>query len=171
MPAILDALRRGKIECRIYDRAKFHAKAYITHARLEVVGAQALVGSSNFTRPGLTQNVELNVQVQSAREVAQLGSGSKRTGTKRATPPIPSSRRSRATPATTRRSRCTRGRCRSSFAAMSSPPPNGTRRIRGCSAASTAISREAYWALMKIARRHGGAFLCDGVGLGRPSSG
>ena len=26
---------------------------------------------------------------------------------------------------------------------------------------------EAYWALMKIARRHGGAFLCDGVGLGK----
>ena len=27
--------------------------------------------------------------------------------------------------------------------------------------------QEAYWALMKIARRHGGAFLCDGVGLGK----
>ena len=39
---------------------------------IEVVGAQALVGSSNFTRPGLTKNVELNVQIQSAREVAQL---------------------------------------------------------------------------------------------------
>ena len=51
---------------------KFHAKAYITHAKLDVVGAQALVGSSNFTRPGLTQNIELNIQVQSGREVAQL---------------------------------------------------------------------------------------------------
>ena len=27
--------------------------------------------------------------------------------------------------------------------------------------------QEAYWALMKIARQHGGAFLCDGVGLGK----
>ena len=36
------------------------------------MGAQALVGSSNFTRPGLTRNIELNVQIQSAREVAQL---------------------------------------------------------------------------------------------------
>ena len=27
--------------------------------------------------------------------------------------------------------------------------------------------KEAYWALMKIARQHGGAFLCDGVGLGK----
>ena len=64
VPAILDALRSGQIECRVYDKDKFHAKAYITHARLEVVGAQALVGSSNFTRPGLTKNIELNVQVQ-----------------------------------------------------------------------------------------------------------
>ena len=27
--------------------------------------------------------------------------------------------------------------------------------------------KEAYWALMKIARQHGGSFLCDGVGLGK----
>ena len=27
--------------------------------------------------------------------------------------------------------------------------------------------KQAYWALMKIARQHGGAFLCDGVGLGK----
>ena len=31
-----------------------------------------MVGSSNFTKPGLLQNVELNVQVQSPGEVAQL---------------------------------------------------------------------------------------------------
>jgi len=68
VPAILDALHSGQIECRVYDKAKFHAKAYITHAKLEVVGAQALVGSSNFTRPGLTKNIELNVQIQSARD-------------------------------------------------------------------------------------------------------
>ena len=74
VPAILEALRSGQIECRVYDRDKFHAKAYITHAKkeMEVVGSQALVGSSNFTAPGLTKNIELNIQVQSAREVAQL---------------------------------------------------------------------------------------------------
>ncbi|HZW43288.1 MAG TPA: hypothetical protein VFF32_02690 [Dermatophilaceae bacterium] len=27
--------------------------------------------------------------------------------------------------------------------------------------------QEAYWALVNIARQHGGAFLCDGVGLGK----
>ncbi|MBS0516505.1 MAG: DEAD/DEAH box helicase family protein [Proteobacteria bacterium] len=61
--AIVDAIRSGKIQCRVYRKDKFHAKAYITHARLEVIGSSALVGSSNFTFPGLTQNIELNVQV------------------------------------------------------------------------------------------------------------
>ena len=56
-------MRSGKIQCRVYRKDKFHAKAYITHARQEVVGSFALVGSSNFTYPGLTENIELNVQI------------------------------------------------------------------------------------------------------------
>jgi hypothetical protein len=38
VPPILEALRFGQIECRVYDREKFHAKTYITHAKLEVAG-------------------------------------------------------------------------------------------------------------------------------------
>lgn len=66
VPAIVEAIRSGKIECRVYRKGKFHAKAYITHARMEVVGSSALVGSSNFTFPGLTENIELNVQITGA---------------------------------------------------------------------------------------------------------
>ncbi|MCD2115010.1 phospholipase D-like domain-containing protein [Rhodococcus rhodochrous] len=62
--AVVDGIRSGKIEIRVYKPKKFHAKAYITHSKLKVVGSAALVGSSNFTRPGLTQNVELNVRFQ-----------------------------------------------------------------------------------------------------------
>jgi len=69
--AVVQAVRDGKIEIRTYRRRKFHAKAYITHGRLDVVGSAALVGSSNFTRPGLTQNVELNVRF-SGPEVVEL---------------------------------------------------------------------------------------------------
>ena len=83
VPAILDALQSRRIECRVYDRDKFHAKTYITHAKLEVVGSQALVGSSNFSAPGLTKNIELNVQIQSAREVAQFRNGLRHTGKRR----------------------------------------------------------------------------------------
>lgn len=67
VPEIVEAIRSKKIECRVYRKEKFHAKAYITHARLEVVGSAALVGSSNFTNPGLTQNIELNVQITGAQ--------------------------------------------------------------------------------------------------------
>ena len=69
--AVVDAIRSGTIEIRTYRRRKFHAKAYITHGRLDVVGSAALVGSSNFTRPGLTRNVELNVRF-SGPEVVEL---------------------------------------------------------------------------------------------------
>jgi superfamily II DNA or RNA helicase len=64
--SIVEALANGKIECRIFKRERFHAKAYITHSRLDVVGSSALVGSSNFTKPGLSENVELNVQNRGA---------------------------------------------------------------------------------------------------------
>ncbi len=63
VPAIVDALREKKLLCKVYRKDKFHAKAYITHARLDVVGSAALVGSSNFTRPGITDNIELNVRI------------------------------------------------------------------------------------------------------------
>ena len=63
VPAIVEGIRSGKIACRVYRKDKFHAKAYITHARMEVVGSAALVGSSNLTYPGITENVELNVQI------------------------------------------------------------------------------------------------------------
>ena len=61
--AIVEAIRSGKIQCRVYKKDKFHAKTYITHARQEVVGSFALVGSSNLTLPGITENIELNVQI------------------------------------------------------------------------------------------------------------
>lgn len=80
VPAILDALKSGKIECRVFDKNKFHAKAYITYFRddyraqfiqsMNVPKGYALVGSSNFTKAGLTQNIELNVQIKD--DVEQL---------------------------------------------------------------------------------------------------
>ena len=64
VPAVVEALRSGKIQCRVYRKDKFHAKCYLTHARQAVIGSFGLVGSSNFTKPGLEDNVELNVQIR-----------------------------------------------------------------------------------------------------------
>ena len=72
VPALVEGIRTGKIECRIYAKRKFHAKAYITHPKVSVIGSVALVGSSNFTLPGLTQNIELNIQVRAPGDVTQL---------------------------------------------------------------------------------------------------
>lgn len=66
VPAIVEAIRSGKIQCRVYRKEKFHAKCYLTHGRAAVVGSFGLVGSSNFTFPGLNDNVELNVQIRGA---------------------------------------------------------------------------------------------------------
>jgi HKD family nuclease len=71
VPAIVDAMRDRRIECRVYGKKKFHAKAYITHLRVTVIGSVALVGSSNFTVPGLTQNIELNIQIRVPGDVSQ----------------------------------------------------------------------------------------------------
>ncbi|HME50680.1 MAG TPA: helicase-related protein [Candidatus Lokiarchaeia archaeon] len=72
VPAIVNAIKKGKIKVKVYRTNKFHAKTYITHTHFEVIGAKALVGSSNFTQPGLTKNVELNIQVQDRSEVNLL---------------------------------------------------------------------------------------------------
>lgn len=80
VPAIIEAMRTRKIECRVFDKSKFHAKAYITYFRddykeqfipaMNLPDGYALVGSSNFTHAGLTKNIELNVQL--SNEVSEL---------------------------------------------------------------------------------------------------
>ena len=167
VPAILEALRSGQIECRVYDKDKFHAKAYITHAKIDVIGSQALVGSSNFTTPGLTKNIELNIQVQSGREVAQLqewfeAHWNDATEVTNAVIETISRHTHRYTP----------------FDVYAKALQEY---FRGHELTATEwdethskmfpwidrYQQEAYRALMKIARQHGGAFLCDGVGLGK----
>ncbi len=167
VPAILEALRSKQIECRVYDKDKFHAKAYITHAKLEVVGSQALVGSSNFTKPGLTTNIELNVQIQSAREVNQLQEWFETHWNDA----------SEATDAVIE----TIARHTHLYSPFDVYAKALQEYFRGHELTDTEweeskskmfpridrYQKEAYWALMKIARQHGGAFLCDGVGLGK----
>lgn len=69
---IIEGIRSGKIKCKIYNKKKFHAKCYITYSKAAVAPPVALVGSSNFTYSGLTQNLELNVRISSEAEVAIL---------------------------------------------------------------------------------------------------
>ena len=165
--AVVEGIAEGRIECRVYRRNKFHAKAYITHAKFDVVGAQALVGSSNFTRPGLTRNVELNIQVQGGRDVAELQDWFEthwaeaedvtadvlQTITRHAADFTPFDVYAKALHEFFRGRELTAGEWDESRSRMF--------------AHLDRYQQEAYWSLMKIARQHGGAFLCDGVGLGK----
>ena len=164
---ILAALRSGQIECRVYDKDKFHAKAYITHAKLEVVGSQALVGSSNFTVPGLSQNIELNIQVQSAREVAQLQEWFEvhwAEGTQVTEAVIDSiDRQVRQYSPFDVYAKALQEYFRGHELTSSEWDETRSKMFPKIDR----YQKEAYWALMKIARQHGGAFLCDGVGLGK----
>lgn len=165
VPAIVEALAEGKIACRIYNKKKFHAKAYITHSKLAVVGSAALVGSSNFTAQGLKANVELNVQLR--REVEELQAWFERHWDdaedvtaellkvieRHTHPYLPFEVYAKALQEYFRNHEVTAGEWERSQSVMFPILDQ--------------YQRDGYGSLLKIAGKHGGAFLCDGVGLGK----
>jgi superfamily II DNA or RNA helicase len=171
VPAIVEAIRSGKIACRVYRKEKFHAKAYITHARLEVVGASALVGSSNFTYPGLNENVELNVQI-TGRPVSVLQEWYEehwdraedvtveilKTIERHIIEYVPFLIYAKALQEFFRGHEMTATEWE-----LAGPEQEGSHVYP----ILDQYQKEGYHALMKIAGQHGGAFLCDGVGLGK----
>jgi len=165
VPSIVKALQAGKIECRVYTKAKFHAKTYITHARSAVIGSRALVGSSNFTLPGLNANVELNVHIRS--EVDQLQAWFERYWddaqdvTEDLLRVI-----ERHTAAFTPFEVYARS-LQEYFKAHEETVTEWERTRSKIWPLLDQYQRDGYQALMKIAGTHNGAFLCDGVGLGK----
>ncbi len=166
VPAIVQAIRRGQIKCRIYRKERFHAKAYITHARSAVVGAFALVGSSNLSWQGLNDNVELNVQIvgppviplqewydQHWAEADDVTPEFLQTIERHVAEYSPFEVYVRALHEYFRGHELTETEWEDARSSMFSQLDR--------------YQKEGYWALMKIAREHGGAFLCDGVGLGK----
>lgn len=166
VPAIVAAIRKGKIRCRVYRKGRFHAKAFITHARAEVVGAFALVGSSNLSGPGLTENTELNVQIlgpsvhslqnwyeQHWSDAEDVTPHILRTIERHVAEYSPFDVYARALHEFFRGHQMTASEWETSQSRIFPRLDQ--------------YQKDAYWALMKIARQHGGAFLCDGVGLGK----
>jgi superfamily II DNA/RNA helicase len=165
--AIVRAMHQGKIQCRVYAKRKFHAKAYITHPRVAVIGSVALVGSSNFTVPGLTQNIELNIQIRAPGDVARLQEWYEQhwQEAEEITPDVikviqrhiddytPFDIYSRALQEL-----------------FEHHTPSEAEWENGESKMYPVLDhyqKEGYHSLLNIARQHNGAFLCDGVGLGK----
>ena len=166
VPAIADAITSGKIACRVYRKDKFHAKAYITHARQEVIGAFGLVGSSNFTYPGLSENVELNVQL-AGRQVNALQDWYEQywEAAEDVTPEI-----LRTIERHTREYTPFEVYARSLQEYFRSHEMTADEWERSESKVYPILSsyqKHGYHGLIKRGRKYGGAFLCDGVGLGK----
>lgn len=65
-------LQSGKIEIRVYPKAPIHAKVYIMRKDLDKVPDQygsVITGSSNFSKAGLIDNLEFNVELKDSRDV------------------------------------------------------------------------------------------------------
>lgn len=166
VPAIVEAIRAEKIKCRIYRKDKFHAKAYLTHGKAAVIGSFGLVGSSNFTYPGLSDNIELNVQIRGP-EVRLLQEWYERhwNEAEDVTPDIlqtllrhtrdynPFEVWTKALDELMRGHELT--------------PDEWDRRHSAMFPVLARYQQDAYKNLIQIANRFGMAFLCDGVGLGK----
>ena len=79
---LITFLRRDMVSVRAYQSGFLHAKSYIFYGDLPMGGSDrfqpiaAIVGSSNFTGPGLTTNWELNLSHKTAlsdEDVARTG--------------------------------------------------------------------------------------------------
>lgn len=175
VPAIVDALKTGKIECRVYDKSKFHAKAYITYFRddyreqfiqaMNIPAGYALVGSSNFTKAGLTQNIELNVQVSTNVEQLQMWFDEQWEQGLDITEAILKVMEQHCKDFTPYevylRSMVEYFRTREKT--ISEWEQNDSIIYQELSQ----YQRDGYNSLVEIANHYGGAFLCDGVGLGK----
>ncbi len=142
-------------------------KAYITHPKVAVIGSVALVGSSNFTLPGLTQNIELNIQVKGAGDVAQLQAWFElhweqgEDITPRHHP------RDRAADCSVHAVPDLRQGLAGTFQSHELPPAAWEQTQSKMYPNLDQYQKEAYHSLLKISHQNRGALLCDGVGLGR----
>ena len=164
--AMVDAMREGEIACRVYREDKFHAKAYITHVREEGVGSSALVGSSNFTLPGITQNVELNVRIVGAPVRAlQAWYEEHWNAAEDVTPEILRTieRHVREYPPFDIYARSLHALLQGEELTVGEWERNESVMFPRLAQ----YQQDAYGALLKRGAEYGGAFLCDGVGLGK----
>ena len=165
VPAIVEAIRSEKIKTKVYKKKKVHAKAYITHSNLKVVGPTALVGSSNFTSPGLHQNVELNVHLQREVDKLQAWYEDHWEEAEEISPEI-----LKVIEKHTREYSPFDVYARSMMAYFHSNEVTVDEWELGESKIYKILSKyqqDGYHQLMNIAAKHSGALLCDGVGLGK----
>jgi len=179
IPAIIEAIRSGKIECRVYTPHKFHAKMYITHAKHDIMGPVALVGSSNFTVPGISKNIELNVRIETGHQVVELQEWFEHFWEHEGTEPINEEvLEVMETHAHEYEPFLLYGKSLEEYFRDKETVGPTVWHEKDIEKGGSIIwkdldkyQQDGYLALIDIANTHGGAFLCDGVGLGKTYQG
>lgn len=70
---LIDMIAEQKLEVRIYPKEKLHAKAYLFESRSSsIVQGVGIVGSSNLSIAGMSQNSELNLKTYHSPDLRQL---------------------------------------------------------------------------------------------------
>src|SRR5699024_7479356 len=72
LQSLRNLLAEGKIQVKVFTRRPVHGKTYVFHRQDLNTPIIGFVGSSNLTAPGLTSNLELNVDVVDSAAAADL---------------------------------------------------------------------------------------------------
>ena len=69
-----EQLKSGRVQMKVYTKQALHGKTYVAHTPKDgnPHPTVAFVGSSNFTRPGLHTNLELNVELTDSDHASKL---------------------------------------------------------------------------------------------------
>ena len=71
--ALIEMMKSGRIEVKVYQKEKLHAKAYIFQSRdTDVVQGVGIVGSSNLSLAGISHNSELNLKTYHTADINRL---------------------------------------------------------------------------------------------------
>ena len=165
LESIRAALASGFIQTKVYTRAKFHAKAY--HFRTGGVVNHGIIGSSNFTHPGLTQNIELNLFTSDHTHLSEVATWYEKAWEE--AEDLRDDLLAIVEPHIREYSpfevyvQAMREYFRDRETDQSSWEQTDSRLYP----ILATYQRDAYHDLMEMAAEHGGALLCDGVGLGK----
>ena len=171
LAAVRQAIQTHQIKARVYTKAKFHAKSYLMDGNDDSLVDFAVVGSSNFTHPGLTQNIELNVLTTEQNQIQALRDwyASVWAEAEDVTPELLQviERHLREVPPF-------EVWAKALYEYFSGRDKSQTEWERNESAVYKILSkyqRDGYHRALQIAEMWNGALLCDGVGLGKTFQG
>jgi len=167
LDAVSQALGSKQLQVRVYSKAKFHPKCYLIHTRPTQLVDCALVGSSNFTEPGLTVNVELNLLTTDQLHLQALQDWYERLW-KEADDAVPEvvkviQRHLRAYTPFEVWAKALYEYC----AGREAPVTEWEEKESVVFPLLNRYQQDGYRQARAIADRWGGAFICDGVGLGK----